>query len=241
MTRVAVAIPARMTSSRLPGKPIRPLGGIPLIKRCYDSVIEAGYDTFVLTDSQEIADIIRPGRCFVDTIEYRNGTERIAGWAEKGAFNDYDVVINCQGDQPWVDAEWIHKVARATAKNHLDPHTIVHLYGELDEDEEDDPSVVKMIVSDSVPQQMMWASRSFTYGRRFVGIYGFKKAFLLRHNSLPVKEGELNENIEQLRWIENGYKVKAIPVKVPKGFVDINTQNDVEKWYEYSGKSLGNN
>lgn len=224
--RAAIAIPARFDSTRLPGKPLLDLGGKTLIRRCYECVKSAGLDTYVLTDDQRIVDEIGSDAHMI-TGPYNNGSERIAAAAEQGLFDNYNTVVNVQGDQPYVDPTWIDKVLTAIKKDSLNSNSIAHMYSDLAEGEENDPSVVKMTI---VNGEMQWASRSFTYGKRFVGVYGYSVNFLKWHNKLPVLDGENCENIEQLRWIEHGYKVRVLKTEIPDNFVDINTQNDVDKW-----------
>jgi len=219
--RHCIAIPARLESSRLKHKLLIELDGVPVIKRCYDNVKKCGLKTFVLTDSQQIADIIGKDAHIVDG-DFRNGTERIAAAEHMGMFDSYTDVINVQGDQPLVDPNWI-----TTTINLLKTSQIAHLYTNLKDEDKTDPSVVKLIRSGD---NLLWMTRNATYGERGVSIYGYSRFFLQMHRSLEVPEEEIQENVEQLRWLKAGVKVRVDWVNVPDNFVDINTQKDVDKW-----------
>jgi 3-deoxy-manno-octulosonate cytidylyltransferase (CMP-KDO synthetase) len=227
--KFVIAIPARYGSQRMPGKPLLKLGDKCLIQRCYESAKKTELDVMVLTDDKRIASVIGQDAHIISG-NYRNGTERIAAATEQGLFDDYQYIINVQGDQPYIDPKWIEDIVNLF--NNDQNCNIVHVYSDLQGDEIADESVPKMVHFNDT---LNWISRKFNYGSRFIGIYGFTKTFLLQHNKLPVKEGEAAENCEQLRWIENGYQVKVMKVNIPKNFVDINTPKDVEKWKAYSG------
>lgn len=220
-----------MNSSRLPGKPLYDFGGTTLIERCYQQALKTGIKVFVVTDSQEIKDLIGSDAHIVSG-DIRNGTERLAAAAEQGVFDGFNHVINIQGDQPWFDLEWIEKLEKSIEKDPTVKYEIRHLYTDLLPGEKDNPNVVKIVHSRGL---MKWMSRRFNYGSRVIGIYSFSLSFLLRHNDLEVLEAEANENCEQLRWLEHGHSVKVIPVTAPNSFVDINTQSDIEKWKLYNG------
>lgn len=227
---ICIAIPVRMNSSRLPGKPLYDFGGVTLIERCYQQALKTGIKVFVITDSQEIKDLIGSDAHIVSG-DIRNGTERLSKAARQGLFNRYNQIIYVQGDQPWFDPEWIEQIKKSISKDPLGQFDIRHLYTDLLPGEKDNPNVVKIVHSRGL---MKWMSRQFNYGSRVIGIYSFSLSFLLRHNDLEVLEAEAAENCEQLRWLEHGYSVKVIPVTAPNSFVDINTQSDIEKWRMYN-------
>lgn len=221
--KIAIAIPARYNSTRLPGKSLIKLGDKTVIEHCYDCTVKSGYDTFVLTDNQEIASVIGPAAHIVPG-ELNNGTERVAAAEELGLFKGYTHVINVQGDQPLVDVNWIHDTVSMLREG----HQVTHLYTDLQEDDIEDTSVVKLIQSQN---KLMWMSRNFKYGYRGVFVYGFTRLFLQTHNKLTMPLEEQVERVEQLRWLKHGYKVAVKYVTMPDGFVDINLQKDVDKWH----------
>ena len=107
MKSTAILIPARYGSTRYPGKPLVDLGGTPMIQRVFDTCWNAGFDTYVLTDDQRIADLVPSNRVYIDKEDYANGTERCAGSIEARVFDEYDNFINVQGDMPDVTLDII--------------------------------------------------------------------------------------------------------------------------------------
>jgi 3-deoxy-manno-octulosonate cytidylyltransferase (CMP-KDO synthetase) len=224
--KVAIAIPARYNSTRLPGKPLIKLGSKPLIRHCYDCVKEAGFDTFVLTDDIRIASVIGEDSRIVKG-ELMNGTERLAVAEKNNLFEGYTHVINVQGDQPFVDISWIYDTIELLKKG----WEVAHLYTDLLKGDTTDSSVVKMIHDGN---KVTWMSRDFKYGSRVVSIYGFSRNFLSQYDNLIIPEEEYIEKVEQLRWLKNGFDIAIKKVSVPEGFVDINLEKDVERWKKFN-------
>lgn len=226
--KVAIAIPSRYNSTRLPGKPLINLGDKSLIEHCYTCVKNTGLDTFVLTDNQNIANLIGNDAHIIPG-ELNNGTERVALAESMGLFSGYTHVINVQGDQPYVDPSWIHDTVSLLERG----YDVTHLYTDLLPGDTEDPSVVKMIHDNKT---VTWMSRDFKYGYRGVFVYGFSRRFLSSHNKLDIPLEEKVEKVEQLRWIKHGYKIGIKKVSVPTGFVDINLPKDVDTWYATNQK-----
>lgn len=222
-----ILIPARYNSSRFTGKPLTMLGGIPMIRRVYDTCISSGYDTCVLTDSYEIAKTVPCSDVFYEKKDYKNGTERCAGAITDQRFSDYDSVINVQGDMPDVTTDMISKIATMIEK-----HRIVTLYTKLDEEKQSDKNTVKMI--NSIPNKIgyskvNWFGRGITgYGDHHLGVYGYRKNVLVKYSNMKVPDEENQESLEQLRWLQNGFDIYSTCVRF-KG-IEINTPEDSVLW-----------
>ena len=107
-----ILIPARYNSSRFTGKPLTMLGGIPMIRRVYDTCISSGYDTCVLTDSYEIAKTVPCSDVFYEKKDYKNGTERCAEAARKLNLSSEDLIVDIQGDEPLINPNQIDRVIK---------------------------------------------------------------------------------------------------------------------------------
>lgn len=227
MTSSAILIPARYASTRLPGKPLCMLDGIPMIKRVYDACIASKIPTYVLTDSQEVYNIIGPN-CILDHTDYANGTERCAGAIKKSVLlEQYDQFINVQGDMPDVTTDMIEKV-----NWHLQHYPVTTVWTELSEEKQNDPNSVKMI---KAGDQCLWFGRGITgYGEWHLGVYGYRRNALEMYPTLAIEKEEQIEQLEQLRWLKNGWQIGCLNVKY-KG-VEINVPEDVEEWHKLNSQ-----
>jgi len=222
MSKTVILIPARYASTRLPGKPLCMLDGIPMIKRVYDACIASKTPTYVLTDSQEVYNIIGPN-CILDHTDYANGTERCAGAVERSALlEEYDNFINVQGDMPDVTVDMIEKCVW-----HLQHYPITTVWTEMPEEKQNDPNTVKMI---KAGDQCLWFGRGMTgYGDWHLGVYGYKRNALELYPSMQIEKEEQIEQLEQLRWLKNGWQIGCLNVQY-KG-TEINTPEDVKEWH----------
>ena len=222
MSKTVILIPARYASTRLPGKPLCMLDGIPMIKRVYDACIASKTPTYVLTDSQEVYNIIGPN-CILDHTDYANGTERCAGAVKRSTLlEEYDNFINVQGDMPDVTVDMIEKV-----NWHLQHYPITTVWTEMPEEKQNDPSTVKMI---KAGDQCLWFGRGMTgYGDWHLGVYGYKRNALELYPSMQIEKEEQIEQLEQLRWLKNGWQIGCLNVQY-KG-TEINTPEDVTEWH----------
>lgn len=223
-------IPARYGSSRFPGKPLAGIAGKSLIRRVYEQVIKAGLDkVIVATDDRRIeAEVAGFGGIAVLTGEHDTGTGRIAEAASK---EDCDLVINIQGDEPLINPEVIRRVCTAIEAN---PWASVSTaaFGAKDEDLPN-PNVVKVVFA--ADGRALYFSRSLIpYPLKFhpgyfkhIGIYGYRKDFLMKFISLPRSPLETAESLEQLRVLENGYSIHVSVVDYDSIAVD--TPEDVIK------------
>ena len=225
MKKTAILIPARYGSTRYPGKPLVDLGGIPMIKRVYDACKATGIDTYVLTDHQDIYNLIGPN-AYMDREDYENGTERCAGAIRSRTFDDYDQFINVQGDMPDVTPELIKKAALG-----LEYYPVSTVFTKMREEDQNNPNTVKMV---RAGDQALWFGRGMTgYGEWHLGVYGYKKNALEMYLHMRIEQEERVEKLEQLRWLKNGWQMGCYSVQF--NGVEINTEHDINLWkYNYA-------
>jgi len=221
MTNTAILIPARYGSTRYPGKPLAKLDGVPMIKRVYDACTASKIPTYVLTDDMRIFNLFGPDKCWIEQVDYANGTERCAGTVKNDFFNEYDQFVNVQGDMPDVTVEMIHKCIVS-----LNQYEVSTVYTEMLEEEQNNPNSVKMVRSGD---KALWFGRGMTgYGDWHLGVYGYRKDALLTYPSLKVTQEEEVEKLEQLRWLKNGWQIGCSSVYF--NGIEINSPEDVEVW-----------
>lgn len=233
---VVGAIPARYGSTRLPGKPLLPLAGRPMIEHVHRRVLEApGLDrVVVLTDDQRIAAVVERfgGEVELTPVECASGTDRIA-WAAR-SWQGVAAVVNIQADEPLIDPAAVGRVARHLMAHPEDP--IVTLAVPAEPEEEDAAAAVKVVCD--LAGYALYFSRSripfprhgyapAVRPRKHVGIYGYQRDALLRFAELPPSPLEEVEALEQLRALENGIRIRVIEGGRPAPGVD--TPEDLEK------------
>lgn len=213
--KTAILIPARLKSTRLEDKMLVELDGVPLIKRVFDACNETDYDTYIVTDSLEIAEI-SPN--FILTKEASNGTERCALAAHE---LDYDQYVNVQGDMPDIRPDMIHDVVDC-----LKYYPITTLFTDMTKEEQDKPSSVKMV---RAGDKALWFGRGMTgYGEWHLGVYGYRSDALELYPDLEVTQEEEVEKLEQLRWLKAGWDIGC--TRVDFNGVEINTKEDIYLW-----------
>jgi CMP-2-keto-3-deoxyoctulosonic acid synthetase len=224
MTSTAILIPARYASTRFPGKPLCDLGGMPMIKRVYETCARTGIDTYVLTDDMRIARLFNWNNCWIEETEYENGTERCAGAVSNKMFSKYNKFINVQGDMPDVTVDMIEKCITG-----LLSYTVSTVFADLPTELQNDPSSVKMI---RAGDKALWFGRGMTgYGNWHLGVYGYKRHALEMYQSLSVPIEEEVEKLEQLRWLKAGWDIGCLHTEFTG--IEINTPDDLEKWNEH--------
>ena len=219
----AILIPARYGSTRYPAKPLAMLDGVPMIRRVYDACIASKIPTYVLTDNKTIAQCIQSagGKVYIDSKDYANGTERCAGAIKSSLFDEYDNFINVQGDMPDVTIDIIEKV-----KWHLQHYPVTTVWTEMPEVKQNDPNSVKMV---RAGDQCLWFGRGMTgYGNWHLGVYGYRRNALEMYPTLEIEKEETIEQLEQLRWLKNGWQIGCLSVQY--NGVEINTPEDVNEW-----------
>lgn len=235
--KIIAVIPARYASTRFPAKLMQDLGGKTVILRTYEAAINTQLfdDVFVVTDSDLIYDEIvsHGGKAIRSIKEHESGSDRIAEAVEN---LDVDIVINVQGDEPFIDAEPLVKVIEVF-RNDLDKKVdLASLMREItNEDDINNPNNVKVVVDQNgfalyFSRSVIPYPREKNVGVRYmqhIGIYAFRKQALLDFYSLPMQSLEASEKLEQLRYLEFGKRIKMVETKHVG--IGIDTSEDLEK------------
>ena len=211
-------IPARLDSVRLPGKLMMDLGGMPLILRTYKNILNTKlFDkVYVVTDSNIIYDLINDngGDVFMSSVKHTCGSDRIAEFAPK---IDADLIINVQGDEPFIDKKSLKNLIKVFFDDDVKKIDLGSLMQSIEINEIKDPNNVKVVVDNE--NFALYFSRSIIpYNRsnenikyfKHIGVYAFRKKSLIDfYNSEPTPL-EKSEKLEQLRYIESGKKIKMV-------------------------------
>lgn len=232
-------IPARYASTRFPGKPLALLGGRPVIQYVYEKAVNALGEAYVATDDQRIYDAVRAfgGEAVMTRSDHQSGTDRIEETCEKIGTNA-DVIINIQGDEPFVHPSQLETIQRLF--DH--PQTQIGTLGKRFEsmDAVRNPNSPKIITDrhgfalyfsrSVVPyirgkEQQEWL-QSFPY-LKHLGIYAYRREILHEITQLPQSSLEKAESLEQLRWLENGYRIRVGITEVET--VGIDTPEDLQR------------
>ena len=220
--RFIALIPARYASTRFPGKPLAMLGGKSVIQRVYEQVSQVVDETYVATDDQRIFDAVEAfgGKVVMTRSDHKSGTDRIEEAAEKIG-GDYDVVVNVQGDEPFIQASQIETVCKCFD----DPTTQIATLGKPfgnDMEAIGNPNSPKIVVDKN--GFALYFSRSvipFVRGKgtaewpssypflKHLGLYAYRRDVLREVTQLPQGMLEKAESLEQLRWLENGYRIRV--------------------------------
>lgn len=231
-----VMIPARMSATRLPGKPMADIHGQPMIVHVWRRAIEAEIgEVVVATDAPDIAEVIHRvgGRAQMTRADHPSGSDRIHE-ALQAVDPDrrHDVVINVQGDLPTISAAAIRAVLMPLQDETVDLATLVALI--RSEEERDSPSVVKMVGSRHAEGRfrcLYFTRATAPWGEgplyHHIGLYGWRRTALDRFIALPPSPLEQREKLEQLRALEAGMTIEAVAVdEVPLG---VDTPDDLER------------
>jgi 3-deoxy-manno-octulosonate cytidylyltransferase (CMP-KDO synthetase) len=211
-----VVIPARYGSTRFPGKPLAMIHGVSMIQRVFDQCMRSLADSvLVATDDVRIYDHVRSfgGEVIMTSGDHTSGTDRCAEAARR-YHEEFELVINVQGDEPYIDPAQINEVIRILQSKNAAIATLavpIHFHDELH-----DPNRVKVVMS--LDSRCLYFSRSaIPFDReqvgvksfRHLGIYGFQREVLQEITQLSPSNLEMAEGLEQLRWLENGYTIYA--------------------------------
>ena len=225
-------IPARYASTRFPGKPLAMLGGKPVIQRVYEQVSGVVDDVLVATDDERIFKTVEGfgGKAVMTRKDHPTGTDRLAEVAEK--YPDVDLIINVQGDEPLIEPKLIDELA-AAFDGDADLQMATVCTEITDEAEQQNPNNVK-VVMDKQGYALYFSRSLMPYPRhpgtpvyKHIGIYAYKRDFLLAYAKMAETPLEHAESLEQLRALENGYRIKVI--KTPYRFVGVDTAEDLAK------------
>ncbi len=232
-------IPARYASTRFPGKPLAILGGKPVIQRVYEQVAGVIPDTWVATDDERILKAVEAfgGKAVMTSSNHKSGTDRIEEAAEK-INTQADVIINIQGDEPFVQASQIETICQQFDNPSTQIATIGKPFATMDE--VDNVNSPKIVTDNN--GFALYFSRSvipFVRGKehgewlhdypflKHLGIYAYRRDVLHEITQLPQSSLEKAESLEQLRWLQNGYRIRVGMTQVET--VGIDTPADLER------------
>ena len=232
--KVLCVIPARYSSTRLPGKPLAMIAGKPMIQHVYERACRAllPQEVVVATDSKIVADAVKGfgGKVMMTSPDHPSGTDRLAEVAL--SYPDIDVIVNVQGDEPMIPPEVIDKLAQAFEDDKdLNMTTLKTLMGE---EEYNNPNAVK-VVTDQNGYALYFSRSLLPYPRnktadfkvyKHVGIYAYRRSFLLSYAAYEPTPLEQIEGLEQLRVLENGQRIKVLESKFQG--IGIDTQEDLD-------------
>jgi len=231
-----IIIPARIGSSRFPNKVLADIAGIPMVIRTAQAV-ESIDNVAIATDSQEVIDIASSYgiQAIMTSTAHHSGTDRIFEASEKLNLDENEIIINVQGDEPFIELEVVQSVFDLTKKNR-DNHKIImnSCYKQINNPEADDPNIVKLITTDK--DIALYFSRAkipyprdhhFDNYKGHIGIYGFTKRSLERFCNLSSAPLEEIEKLEQLRALYHGFDIAMTKVET-KSF-GIDTPDDLER------------
>lgn len=235
--RVVVVIPARYASTRLPGKPLVPLCGKPMIQHVYERAKRAQtvHEVLVATDDQRIFEAVQQfgGQARLTRADHRTGTERIA---EVAVQEQGDIFVDVQGDEPLIDPVTIDAAVGALLE---EPPAQIATVATLIRHANDimDPNVVKAVL-DFDDNALYFSRAPVPWVRdtqqkvhvkywKHLGLYVFQREALLEFPTLPQGELERVEQLEQLRWLENGWRMRV--AEVPHDSVSIDVPEDVAR------------
>lgn len=230
-------IPARYKASRFPAKLMQDLAGKPVILRTYEAAVNTKLfqAVYVVTDSKEIFDLIKEngGDVIMSKKEHESGSDRIA---EAVADLDVDIVVNVQGDEPFIDQESLEKVIQVFKKDSQKEIDLASLMTPITDWEEiENPNTVKVIV-DNQDFALYFSRSPIPYPRdkqggatyyKHKGIYAFRKKAIQDFTQLPMLPLEATEKIEAIRFLEYGKKIKMVETHVTG--VEIDTPEDLER------------
>ncbi len=235
-------IPARYASTRFPGKPLVDLMGKPMIQHVYERVHTVFEACYVATDDSRIEQTVLSfgGRVVMTSSEHPSGTDRCREAlvkVEQETGEKFDVVVNIQGDEPFVSREQLELIQQCFADSGTDIATLVRPFGP--QEDMFNPNAPKVVVS--TQGYALYFSRSVIpyqrgvepslWGKKFkylkhIGMYAYRTDVLHRISNLPRGVLEQCESLEQLRWLENGFKIKVAET-LSEG-LSIDTPQDLE-------------
>ncbi len=235
-------IPARYASTRFPAKPLALLGGKPMIQHVYEQVSGVLPDTYVATDDERIETAVKAfgGRVVMTSSNHKSGTDRCYEALTRIGGN-FDVVVNVQGDEPFIQAVQLHAVMACFADASTQIATLVKPFSTNDSPADlENINTPKVVVNKQ--HEALYFSRSVipfqrnseragwlknhTYYKH-IGLYAYRSEVLKAITALPPSLLEQAESLEQLRWLENGYKIRVGLSEVET--IGIDTPEDLER------------
>jgi 3-deoxy-manno-octulosonate cytidylyltransferase (CMP-KDO synthetase) len=235
-------IPSRYASTRLEGKPLKDICGHTMVEWVYKRALKSKLDGVVVaTDDERIVDEVKSfgGNVILTRKDHINGTSRIAEVCE--TYTDYDVIVNIQGDEPLIEPDMINSIIDSFVEDNTIPMSTLK-YKLTDMAEIENPNAVK-VVTDKNDFAIYFSRSVIPYPRnlnmdnyyKHVGIYGYKRDFVMEYAKMASTPLELSESLEQLRVLENGYKIKVL--ETPYKIIGVDTQEELERVREYITKN----
>lgn len=239
-------IPARYASTRFPAKPLATLGGKLIIQRVYEQVKRAVEDVVVATDDDRIMAAVEAfgGRAVMTSTEHRSGTDRCYEALQKVG-GDYDIIINVQGDEPFIQPEQIRSLVSCFEDEATDIATLVKPFTAEDGIEAlENPNSPKVVISRDMKaiyfsrsvipyirevERTEWLTKHTFY--KHIGMYAFRAKTLGEVTALAQSSLELSEKLEQLRWLESGYRIGVGITNIET--IGIDTPDDLRRAEEF--------
>lgn len=239
-------IPARYASTRFPGKPLAKLGGKIVIQRVYEQVRSVLDDVYVATDDERIMNAVKSfgGNAVMTSPNHKSGTDRIEE-AVNIIGKNFDVVINIQGDEPFIHKSQIETICKCFDDSQTMIATLGRPFSEKDTIKDlENPNSPKLICDNNgfamyfsrsiIPyirgeEKSNWINK-FNY-LKHIGLYAYRANVLREITKLPQSSLELAESLEQLRWLQNGYRIKVGITNIET--IGIDTPEDLEKAEEF--------
>lgn len=239
-------IPARFASTRFPGKPLAMLGGKPVIRRVYEQAVSVLGEAYVATDDARICHCVEDfgGKAIMTRADHQSGTDRIEEAVEKlqaaslkSQTSLPDVIINVQGDEPFIQPQQIEQLCHCFDDSQTEIATLAIPFGNSDISNANSPKIVC-----DINDFALYFSRSaipFVRGKeasewpaafpylKHIGMYAYRREVLRQVTKLPQSPLELAESLEQLRWLQNGYKIKVAQTDIQT--VGIDTPEDLRR------------
>lgn len=231
-------IPSRYASTRLEGKPLKDICGHTMIEWVYKRSKMSNLDEVVVaTDDERIFNEVKKfgGNVVMTSKDHENGTSRIAEVC--ASYNDFDVVVNIQGDEPLIEPEMINSIIDSFKNDAtISMSTLKYKIDTMEEVE--NPNYVK-VITDKNGYALYFSRSIIPYPRKMdmknyykhVGIYGYKRDFVIEYAKMEPTELEKSESLEQLRALENGYKIKVM--ETPYKIIGVDTAEELEKVREF--------
>lgn len=235
-------IPSRYASTRLEGKPLKDICGHTMIEWVYKRTKLSNLDDVVVaTDDERIFNEVEKfgGKAVLTRKDHENGTSRIAEVCEK--YQDYDVIVNVQGDEPLIEPDMINSIIDSFKNDStISMSTLKYKIDTMEEIE--NPNYVK-VITDRQGYALYFSRSVIPYPRKMdmknyykhVGIYGYKRDFVVKYAKMEPTPLEKSESLEQLRALENGYRIKVM--ETPHKIIGVDTQEELEKVREYIKKN----
>lgn len=219
MDNIIAIIPARYQSSRFPGKPLAMIVEKPMIQWVYERVNRARNicETYVATDDERILECVQGfgGKAIMTSPEHTSGSDRLAECIDVLKLQEMDIVLNIQGDEPLIQETMIDELIATIKSKDVYMGTLKERISNIEDIE--NPNIVK-VITDVYDNAVYFSRFPIPYNRnglkdliyyRHVGLYAYRAFFLKKYTQLPKSDLEIAESLEQLRVLENGYKISV--------------------------------